>query len=261
MQINSCEYTNIYRMPPKKKSAAKKSSAAEGSDDEFMGYAEPEEEEEAEKSDVDDDDVSTVNSDLDTNSNADDAAEEDEEEPEEEEEAEDVDIDVERGSDVEDDDGEEFGLRGQSSSGKINEDDNLQEDDYVDEEDDEYYQKLRGQSKIIQEAYHPELVAHSMDEVRILSMVVRDEQGTVIDANHRTLPFLTKYEKARVLGERTQQLERGAPTFLTELDARIIKSNLIAQMELEQRKIPFIIQRPMPNGKCEFWPLKELEII
>jgi DNA-directed RNA polymerase subunit K/omega len=246
-------------MPPKKSKAAKKSSTGDGSDDEFMGYTEPEE---AEKSDVEDedDDVSTVNSDLDTNSVAleEEEAEEDDVEEEEEEDAE------EEGRVSDDEDMDAFHTKIRKSSLDDNEGGLMDADDEmdnVDEEDDEYYQKLRGQSKIIQDAYHPELVAHSIDEVRVLSLVVRDRNGTIIDANHRTLPFLTKYEKARVLGERTQQLERGAPTFLAELDARIIKSNLIATMELEQRKIPFIIQRPMPNGKCEFWPLKELEII
>lgn len=239
-------------MPPKK---SKKTEPTED-DDEFMGYAEPEEDEE--KSDAeDDDDVSTVDSDLASNSMADDDVPEEESENEEEY-AEDEEQNATK-SDNEDD-----GVQLTGKKLRISEYDDTMlpdEEEPIDEDEDEYYQKLRGQSKIIQDAYHPELAAHSMDEVRVLSMVVRDKNGIIIDANHQTLPFLTKYEKARILGERTQQLEKGAPTFLTELDTRIINSGLIAKMELEQRRIPFIIQRPLPNGKCEFWPLKDLELL
>jgi DNA-directed RNA polymerase I, II, and III subunit RPABC2 len=244
-------------MPPKKK-PQKKSTAEDGSDDEFIGYTA---EDDVVEDKSDDDDVSIVDSDLDTNSVADEPRD-DEEEPEEEEEE---DNETENGiSDKEDEDEDDIaGLHGKMSRLTDDDDDidNLEEPDQIDEEDDEYYQKLRGQSRAIQEKYHPELTTHSIDEMRILSMVVRDKNGKITDTHHRTLPFLTKYEKARVLGERTQQLDRGAPTFLTDLDPKIIKSYIIASMELEQRKIPFIIQRPLPNGKCEFWPLKELEIL
>ena len=259
-RINRYLYSIISNMPPKKK-PQKKSAGEDGSDDEFIGYTA---EDDVVEDKSDDDDVSIVDSDLDTNSVADEPRD-DEEEPEEEEEDNESDNGNSDNSDKEEDEEDDIGgLRGKVSRSAYTEDDdidNLEEPDQIDEEDDEYYQKLRGQSRAIQEKYHPELTTHSIDEMRILSVVVRDKDGKITDAHQRTLPFLTKYEKARVLGERTQQLDRGAPTFLTDLDPKIIKSYVIALMELEQRKIPFIIQRPLPNGKCEFWPLKELEIL
>ena len=39
----------------------------------------------------------------------------------------------------------------------------------------------------------------------------------------------------------------------------MIDGYLIALKELEQKKIPFIIQRPLPNGKSEYWRLRDLE--
>ena len=36
---------------------------------------------------------------------------------------------------------------------------------------------------------------------------------------------------------------------------------LIAKKELEKKLLPFIIKRPLPNGECEYWKLKDLEII
>ena len=40
-----------------------------------------------------------------------------------------------------------------------------------------------------------------------------------------------------------------------------IDNNLIALEELKQKKLPFIIMRPIPNGKKEYWRLSDLEII
>jgi len=35
----------------------------------------------------------------------------------------------------------------------------------------------------------------------------------------------------------------------------------IAKLELEQRRLPFIIKRPMPDGKFEYWRLSDLMIL
>ena len=32
-------------------------------------------------------------------------------------------------------------------------------------------------------------------------------------------------------------------------------------MELQQKRIPFIIRRPLSNGSCEYWNVKDLENI
>lgn len=138
------------------------------------------------------------------------------------------------------------------------EDENEEDDD---DDDDDYLQKFDENIKknIISE-YHPELNVHNYDEVDILSTVVRDNNNEIIDPLHRTLPFLTKYEKARILGERAKQLDAGATPFVT-VENDVIDGYLIALKELEEKKIPFIIQRPLPNGACEFWKLKDLEIL
>ena len=41
----------------------------------------------------------------------------------------------------------------------------------------------------------------------------------------------------------------------------IIDHYTIAQMELEQNKIPFIIKRPLPNGKSEYWRVQDLLVL
>ena len=80
------------------------------------------------------------------------------------------------------------------------------------------------------------------------------------DPNHMTNPLLTKYEKTKVLGLRASQLNNGAEPFI-EVDENIIDGYKIAELELKEKKIPFIIQRPLPGGNCEFWKLEDLEQI
>lgn len=107
---------------------------------------------------------------------------------------------------------------------------------------------------------HRELIQESYDEIQMLVRVVRNEFGEIIDPLHRTLPFLTKYEKTRILGVRTKQLNQGAEPFI-KIDAGLIDSEVIAEKELENKMLPFIIVRPLPSGKKEFWKLEDLEYI
>jgi len=108
--------------------------------------------------------------------------------------------------------------------------------------------------------FHPECLNHNYDEIKSLSNVTRDEFNIIIDPLHKTVAFLTKYEKARILGQRAKQIECGAKP-LVKVPENIIDSYLIAELELEQKAIPFIIRRPIPSGGSEYWNLKDLEYI
>lgn len=136
-------------------------------------------------------------------------------------------------------------------------------DDETDEDaeatDDNYLQKMDADVRrnIISE-HHPEMSAHNYEEVAIACNLVRDDNGVIVDPLHRTLPFLTRYEKARILGERAAQINSGAKPFV-EVDARTIDGYLIALREYEDKKIPFIIRRPLPNGRSEYWRFADLE--
>ena len=93
-----------------------------------------------------------------------------------------------------------------------------------------------------------------------MSKIVRNNSGTIVDPLHKTLPFITKYEKARILGERAKQLNSGAQPFV-EVDDNVIDGYLIALKEFEEKKLPFIIKRPLPNGGCEYWKVSDLVIL
>lgn len=73
-----------------------------------------------------------------------------------------------------------------------------------------------------------------------------------------TTPYLTKYERARVLGTRALQISMNAPV-MVELEGEIDPLQ-IAMKELKARKIPIIIRRYMPDGSYEDWAIDELII-
>lgn len=135
------------------------------------------------------------------------------------------------------------------------------EDEDEDEYDENYLQKFDNEinKNYIQE-FHPECLNHNSDEVSKLTRVCKDENNIIIDSLHKTIPYLTKYEKARVLGQRAKQIETGSKPFV-KVPENIIDSYVIAELELREKKIPFIIKRPIPGGAFEYWNLKDLEII
>ena len=149
-----------------------------------------------------------------------------------------------------------------SNSGSVSEydhddDDNDDDDDY----DENHLQKFDSEAKKKYIAsFHPESLSYNNEETESMSRVTRNDAGTIIDPFHKTLPFLTKYEKTRILGIRTKQLNEGAKPYL-DVNPTIIDGYIIAQLELEHKKLPFIIRRPMPNGSSELWRLQDLEII
>lgn len=145
----------------------------------------------------------------------------------------------------------------------INDEDSDDEDSDDDDSDDDknYLQKFNeGLSKNYILDNHPECIVHNYNEVLSMCQVMRDANGIIIDDLHMSIPQLTKYERARILGLRAKQINSGATPFV-KVPEGIIDGYVIAQMELKEKKIPFIIRRPMPNGGSEYWYLKDLEDI
>ena len=105
---------------------------------------------------------------------------------------------------------------------------------------------------------HPESQMPSYEEVRALSKVVRDDSGKPCDPLHRTLPIMSKYERARIIGIRATQIADGAQPLIT-INKPAISELVIAEMELDANKLPFIIRRPLITGGSEYWKLADLE--
>lgn len=139
-------------------------------------------------------------------------------------------------------------------------------DEYLNDSDDDEYDEnylQKFDANVTQNyinANHPEVFSHNFDEVTKMMQIHRNINGNIIDPCHKTLPIMTKFEKTRIIGQRAKQIETGSIPFIKVPD-NIIDSYLIAELELQQRKLPFIIRRPLPNGTCEYWDVNDLEII
>jgi len=143
----------------------------------------------------------------------------------------------------------------------FDDDEDEDEDEDAVKDSSEYFQKLKSSVReSYVDTYHPESMSHNYDEIQTLARVVRNSAGVIVDDLHRTIPIMTKYEKTRILGPRAKQINDGSPTFI-KIDSSVIDGYLIAVKELEQKKTPFIIRRPLPNGGSEYWRVQDLEIL
>jgi len=142
-------------------------------------------------------------------------------------------------------------------------DDTTEDDDDDDEEEveSEMLRKLEKDAYAdVLLSYHPDIIQNNYNDILAMCKTVRDTRGIIVDGLHKTIPWLTKYERARVLGLRAKQLNNGADAFI-EIPPGMINGNKIALEELNQKKIPFIIRRPIPNGGTEYWRLEDLVLL
>ena len=106
--------------------------------------------------------------------------------------------------------------------------------------------------------YHPECILDYEEEeattVPLKTTLSED------DKHHRSAPFLSIFEKTKILGMRTNQLAQGARPYI-QVPEYITDVIDIARLELEQRRLPLIIKRHMPDGSYEKFRLSDLIIL
>lgn len=85
----------------------------------------------------------------------------------------------------------------------------------------------------------------------------KEVQPVVEKKEKITTRFLTKYEKARIIGSRALQISKNAP-IMVEPEPGEWDPLKIAEKELVERKIPFIIRRYLPDNSYEDWRVDEL---
>ena len=110
---------------------------------------------------------------------------------------------------------------------------------------------------------HPECVLEYVETVAPkipLAVVPPGGDGAPVDPYHRTYPFMTLYEKTKVIGLRANQLSQGAKPYIA-VPEHVTDVREIARMELEQKRLPFLVKRPLPNGKYEYWRIADLMIL
>ncbi|CAG5178245.1 uncharacterized protein ALTATR162_LOCUS8604 [Alternaria atra] len=86
--------------------------------------------------------------------------------------------------------------------------------------------------------------------------VTSEKDKKVPNDKRTTTPYMTKYEKARVLGTRALQISGNAPVLI---DVEGMTDPLqIAAKELQEKKIPLVVRRYLPDGYYEDWTCEEL---
>tara|TARA_Y100000385_G_C12875101_1_gene543275 strand:+ start:305 stop:727 length:423 start_codon:yes stop_codon:yes gene_type:complete len=75
-----------------------------------------------------------------------------------------------------------------------------------------------------------------------------------------TQPRINRFEKAKMLGVRSEMLANGSPA-LINVPAGMSSTYEIAKLEYNQKKIPLIIKRRLPNKTFEYWKLEDLVLI
>ncbi|KAI8124434.1 DNA-directed RNA polymerases I, II, and III subunit RPABC2 [Lucilia cuprina] len=98
------------------------------------------------------------------------------------------------------------------------------------------------------------------EEVDNIEIIAPGNAGGGVPKSKRiTTKYMTKYERARVLGTRALQIAMCAP-IMVELEGETDPLQ-IAMKELKQKKIPIIIRRFLPDHSYEDWSIDELIIV
>jgi DNA-directed RNA polymerase I, II, and III subunit RPABC2 len=80
-----------------------------------------------------------------------------------------------------------------------------------------------------------------------------------LDAHHATYPFLTNYERTKCISFRASQISHGAKPYILVPEG-VSDAYEIAKLELDAKRLPYIIKRPLPDGSFEVWRLSDLVV-
>jgi DNA-directed RNA polymerase subunit K/omega len=108
--------------------------------------------------------------------------------------------------------------------------------------------------------HHPETILDYVEKVTPYIALQQLPPSEGKDPAHKTQPFLSVYERTKILGFRANQLAQGAPPYIARPE-HVTSVLDIAKMELEQRRLPYIIKRPLPDGTFEYWRLSDMMVI
>ena len=101
------------------------------------------------------------------------------------------------------------------------------------------------------------------NDVKVLSKKEIDNYSDFISKynpnNNKSSNILTVYEKTNILGIRMEQLALGADSYLDHDRANKLGDvKEIARQEFDDKKIPFIICRLLPDNTKEYWKLEDM---
>jgi len=114
----------------------------------------------------------------------------------------------------------------------------------------DYYQEDTDELEILTEE------ANESDVDQDADVHGKQRRVKVRNEDRITSKFMTKYEKARILGARALQISKNAPLMIDPMDES--DPYKLAEMELSQKLVPFIVRRYLPDGSYEDWKVSEL---
>lgn len=78
---------------------------------------------------------------------------------------------------------------------------------------------------------------------------------------NKTRNILSKFEKVKIIGLRSEQLQRGAQPYVNVDTSSSFNPKQIALQELHEKKLPFMIRRQLPDGSNEYWRLDDMIVL
>jgi DNA-directed RNA polymerase I, II, and III subunit RPABC2 len=93
--------------------------------------------------------------------------------------------------------------------------------------------------------------------------VLREDVLKTTETPRVSLPYFTKYEYTTLLACRAQQIADGATPLVPISDFNTNDPKFIwkvAEREILERKLPYLVRRALPNGTTEYWAVSELEL-
>lgn len=133
----------------------------------------------------------------------------------------------------------------------------VDDDDYEEIDDSEEENENEGDEDNVDRDFDIEdVIVSSKKENKLINL---SEMETLLNSKDKcTSDKITKYEYTKVIGLRSTQISLGMPP-LTDIE-ELQDPYLIAIKEYQENKIPFIIQRPLPDGESfEYWRLEDLK--
>jgi len=117
----------------------------------------------------------------------------------------------------------------------------------------EMYKKIHGNEEMLEDSKEQKEIDRAIEVMKKRQIITESIDHEPVEIKDSTNQWatgqttLTRFEKARIMGSRALQLSLGAPPFI-DFSKNISTSLEIAMEELQQKVIPLVIRRTLPNG-------------
>ena len=128
----------------------------------------------------------------------------------------------------------------------------------------EMYKKIHGNEEILEGSKEQKEIDRAIEVMKKRQIITESVDHEPVEIKDSTNQWatgqttLTRFEKARIMGSRALQLSLGAPPFI-DFSKNISTSLEIAMEELQQKVIPIVIRRTLPNGDYQNIAIEQFE--